>query len=275
VPLTIRTQGGAGWSPGRSTTQPARGVLVHVPGLKSLFLDAGRRARLPLDVALRHNPVIFSNTACVSVRAEVPEEIGRFALGKRARSAKANSSDGDRDRAARASRRAVRGRRSRRRKKVSQVENQRPRHAQPLDEERARRGRSKDEHAPSSRTRRERAWLFGAEVTSLAAVQGFRLSRRSDRTRRSEVRAARVSPVMEQFIIPHAEDVLAAIKCTHGSGSKPWPLGQAPPPGSKAWTPNDHEVASSRRPAEHRGKGEPSCFFEIDTDKVTQEVESD
>jgi pyruvate dehydrogenase E1 component beta subunit len=34
VPLTIRTQGGAGWSPGAQHAQQLEAWLVHIPGLK-------------------------------------------------------------------------------------------------------------------------------------------------------------------------------------------------------------------------------------------------
>src|SRR5258708_36894446 len=37
VPLTIRTQGGAGWSPGAQHAQQFEGLLCHVPGLKVVF----------------------------------------------------------------------------------------------------------------------------------------------------------------------------------------------------------------------------------------------
>ena len=37
VPLTIRTQGGAGWSPGAQHAQQLEAWLVHVPGLKVVF----------------------------------------------------------------------------------------------------------------------------------------------------------------------------------------------------------------------------------------------
>ena len=46
VPLTIRTQGGAGWSPGAQHAQQLEAWLVHVPGLKvDLHLDARGCAR--------------------------------------------------------------------------------------------------------------------------------------------------------------------------------------------------------------------------------------
>src|SRR5688500_19018481 len=37
VPLTVRTQGGAGWSPGAQHAQQLEGWFVHVPGLKVVF----------------------------------------------------------------------------------------------------------------------------------------------------------------------------------------------------------------------------------------------
>ena len=45
VPLTIRTQGGAGWSPGAQHAQQLEAWFVHVPGLKVVF------ASTPEDVA--------------------------------------------------------------------------------------------------------------------------------------------------------------------------------------------------------------------------------
>src|SRR5262249_5271320 len=44
VPLTIRTQGGAGWSPGAQHAQQVEAWFVHVPGLKVVF------ASTPSDV---------------------------------------------------------------------------------------------------------------------------------------------------------------------------------------------------------------------------------
>src|SRR5213083_3408442 len=37
VPLTIRTQGGAGWSPGAQHAQQLESWFVHVPGVKGVF----------------------------------------------------------------------------------------------------------------------------------------------------------------------------------------------------------------------------------------------
>ena len=45
VPLTIRTQGGAGWSPGAQHAQQLEAWLVHVPGLKVVFAVDARPTR--------------------------------------------------------------------------------------------------------------------------------------------------------------------------------------------------------------------------------------
>ena len=57
VPLTIRTQGGAGWSPGAQHAQQLEAWFVHVPGPQGrLPVDRGRRAWAPLVGDLRRQP---------------------------------------------------------------------------------------------------------------------------------------------------------------------------------------------------------------------------
>src|SRR4026209_1407429 len=45
VPLTVRTQGGAGWSPGAQHAQQLEAWFVHVPGLKVIFPSTPEDAR--------------------------------------------------------------------------------------------------------------------------------------------------------------------------------------------------------------------------------------
>src|SRR2546425_5813263 len=45
VPLTIRTQGGAGWSPGAQHAQQLEAWFVHIPGLKGVFAASPNDAR--------------------------------------------------------------------------------------------------------------------------------------------------------------------------------------------------------------------------------------
>jgi pyruvate/2-oxoglutarate/acetoin dehydrogenase E1 component len=60
VPLTVRTQGGAGWSPGAQHAQQLEAWLVHVPGLKVVFASTPTDVRGLLWSAIYDdNPVIF------------------------------------------------------------------------------------------------------------------------------------------------------------------------------------------------------------------------
>src|SRR6202171_1232846 len=45
VPLTIRTQGGAGWSPGAQHAQQLEAWLVHIPGLKVIYTSTPEDVR--------------------------------------------------------------------------------------------------------------------------------------------------------------------------------------------------------------------------------------
>src|SRR6204780_1055624 len=59
-PLTIRTQGGAGWSPGAQHAQQVEAWFVGVPGLKVVFASSPNDARgLLWSSIYDENPVIF------------------------------------------------------------------------------------------------------------------------------------------------------------------------------------------------------------------------
>src|SRR5437868_10860807 len=84
VPLTIRTQGGAGWSPGAQHAQQLEAWLVHVPGLKVLYPSTPEDARGLLWSAIYDdNPVIvFEHRLLYPVKGEVPEEMTPVPIGK-------------------------------------------------------------------------------------------------------------------------------------------------------------------------------------------------
>src|SRR5882757_4330700 len=70
VPLTIRTQGGAGWSPGAQHAQQLEAWLVHVRGLlwSSIYDD---------------NPIVFfEHRLLYPVKGDVPEKLEPIPLGK-------------------------------------------------------------------------------------------------------------------------------------------------------------------------------------------------
>ena len=84
VPLTIRTQGGAGWSPGAQHAQQLEAWLVHVPGLKVAYPSTPADARGLLWSAIYDdNPVIFfEHRLLYPVKGEVPETLEPVPLGK-------------------------------------------------------------------------------------------------------------------------------------------------------------------------------------------------
>src|ERR1700731_4769628 len=77
VPLTIRTQGGAGWSPGAQHAQQLEAWLIHVPGLKVVFASSPNDARGLLWSAIYDdNPVIFfEHRLLYPVKEDVSEEL--------------------------------------------------------------------------------------------------------------------------------------------------------------------------------------------------------
>src|SRR5499426_4074628 len=84
VPLTIRTQGGAGWSPGAQHAQQLEAWFVHVPGLKVVFASTPEDVRGLLWSAIYDdNPtVFFEHRTLYPIKGEVPEELEPIPLGK-------------------------------------------------------------------------------------------------------------------------------------------------------------------------------------------------
>src|SRR5213080_913016 len=84
VPLTIRTQGGAGWSPGAQHAQQLEAWLVHVPGLKVVFASSPNDARgLLWSSIYDDNPVIFfEHRLLYPIKEECAEELEPIPLGK-------------------------------------------------------------------------------------------------------------------------------------------------------------------------------------------------
>ena len=84
VPLTIRTQGGAGWSPGAQHAQQLEAWFVHVPGLKVVFPSVPVDARDLLHRSIYDdNPVLFfEHRLLYPVKGEVPEDIEPAEFGK-------------------------------------------------------------------------------------------------------------------------------------------------------------------------------------------------
>src|SRR5213083_2858951 len=84
VPLTIRTQGGAGWSPGAQHAQQVEAWFVGVPGLKVVFASTPSDVRGLLWSAIYDdNPVVFvEHRILYPIKEEVPEELEPIPIGQ-------------------------------------------------------------------------------------------------------------------------------------------------------------------------------------------------
>jgi pyruvate/2-oxoglutarate/acetoin dehydrogenase E1 component len=84
VPLTIRTQGGAGWSPGAQHAQQLESWFVHVPGLKVVFPSTPEDVRglLWSSIYDDNTVIFFEHRLLYPLKGEVPDEIEPIPLGK-------------------------------------------------------------------------------------------------------------------------------------------------------------------------------------------------
>jgi pyruvate dehydrogenase E1 component beta subunit len=214
VPLTIRTQGGAGWSPGAQHAQQLEAWLVHVPGLKVAFPSTPEDVRGMLWSAIYDdNPVIvFEHRLLYPVKGNVPDELEPIPLGKARtiregtdvtviatgplvhrslEAAKAAEDDG-----------------------IS-VEVIDPRTLQPLDEDALVASVKKTNRAVVAHEAVTRMG-FGAEVAAVIQYQAFDWLDAPIERVGAKFAPLAFAPVMEQFVVPGPADVLAAIKRTVG-----------------------------------------------------------
>src|SRR3989337_3045703 len=84
VPLTIRTQGGAGWSPGAQHAQQLESWFVHVPGLKVVYPSTPEDVRglLWSSIYDDNTVIFFEHRLLYPLKGEVPDEIEPIELGK-------------------------------------------------------------------------------------------------------------------------------------------------------------------------------------------------
>src|SRR5207249_2999953 len=84
VPLTIRTQGGAGWSPGAQHAQQVEAWFVHVPGLKVVFASTPTDARGLLWSSIYDDNTVmfFEHRILYPIKEDVSEELEPIPIGK-------------------------------------------------------------------------------------------------------------------------------------------------------------------------------------------------
>jgi pyruvate/2-oxoglutarate/acetoin dehydrogenase E1 component len=214
VPLTIRTQGGAGWSPGAQHAQQLEAWLVHIPGLKVVFASTPEDVRgLLWSSIYDDNPVIFfEHRTLYGIKANVPDELEPIPLG-RARVHR----EGE-DVTVIATGRLVHeslAAAAEAEKEGVSVEVVDPRTLQPLDEDSLVGSVKKTNRAVVAHEAVTRMG-FGAEVAAVLQFQAFDwLDAPIERVGAKFVPLP-FAPVMEEFVVPHAEDVLEAIRRTVG-----------------------------------------------------------
>jgi len=214
VPLTIRTQGGAGWSPGAQHAQQLEAWFVHIPGLKVVFPSSPSDVRGLLWSAIYDdNPVIvFEHRLLYPVKEEVPEKLEPIPFGE-ARVLR-EGTDVTVVATGPMVHRSLEAAEEAERNGVS-VEVIDPRSLQPLDEEALVASVKKTNRCVVTHEAVTRMG-FGAEVASVLQYQAFDWLDAPIERVGSKFAPLAFAPVMEQFIVPAAEDVLEGIYRTVG-----------------------------------------------------------
>ena len=212
VPLTIRTQGGAGWSPGAQHAQQLEAWLVHIPGLKVVYAATPADARGLLWTSIYDdNPVVFfEHRTLYGIKGHVPETIEPIPLGK----ARVHREGEDVTVIAtgRLVHESVKAAAEAEREGIS-VEVVDPRTLQPLDEDTLVASVKKTNRAVVAHEAVTRMG-FGAEVAAVLQHKAFDWLDAPIERVGAKFAPLPFAPVMEAFVVPHAEDVLAAIKRT-------------------------------------------------------------
>ena len=214
VPLTIRTQGGAGWSPGAQHAQQLEGWFVHVPGLKVVFPSTPEDVRGLLWTSIyEDNPIIFfEHRTLYGIKGEVPEQIEPIELGK----ARIHREGDDVTLIAtgRLVHESLKAAEQAAEAGIS-VEVFDPRTLQPLDEEALIASVQKTNRAVVAHEAVTRMG-WGAEVAAIIQEKAFDYLDAPVERVGAKFTPIPFAPVMEEWVVPHAEDVLAAIKKTVG-----------------------------------------------------------
>jgi acetoin:2,6-dichlorophenolindophenol oxidoreductase subunit beta len=214
VPLTIRTQGGAGWSPGAQHAQQLEAWLVHIPGLKVVFPSTPEDVRGLLWTAIHDdNPVIvFEHRLLYPVKGEVPEKLEGIPLGK-ARTVR-EGTDVTVIATGPLVHRSVEAAEQAEQEGIS-VEVVDPRSLQPLDEDALVESVKKTNRVVVAHEAVTRMG-FGAEVAAVLQYKAFDYLDAPIERVGAKFAPLAFAPVMEQFVVPNSGDVLAAIKRTVG-----------------------------------------------------------
>ena len=216
VPLTVRTQGGAGWSPGAQHAQQVEAWFCHVPGLKVVFASTAADVRGLLWSAIYDdNPVVFfEHRTLYPLKEDVPEELEPIPLGQ----ARVHRQGEDVTVVAigRLVHEALRAAEEAEADGIS-VEVLDPRTLQPLDEAAIVESVKKTNRCVVAHEAVTR-FGFGAEIAAVVQEQAFDSLDAPVERVGARFSPIPFAPVMEQHVVPYAEDVLNAIRRTVGRG---------------------------------------------------------
>jgi acetoin:2,6-dichlorophenolindophenol oxidoreductase subunit beta len=212
VPLTIRTQGGAGWSPGAQHAQQLESWFVHVPGLKVVFPSTPEDVRgLLWSSIYDDNPVVFfEHRLLYPLKGEVPEKIEPIELGK-ARVMR-EGTDVTVVAIGRMVPESLKAAEEAEKEGIS-VEVIDPRTLQPLDEDAIVASVKKTTRCVTAHEAVTRGG-FGAELAAVVQLGAFDYLDAPIERVGAKFAPLAFAPAMEQWAVPHAADVLAAVKRT-------------------------------------------------------------
>ncbi len=212
VPLTVRTQGGAGWSPGAQHAQQVESWFVHVPGLKVAFPSTPADARGLLWSAIYDdNPVIFfEHRLLYPLKGEVPEELEPIPFGKA--HVMREGKDVTVIAVGRMVPEAMKAAEEAEQEGIS-VEVVDPRTLLPLDEETILDSVRKTTRAVTAHEAVTRGGV-GAELTAVVQAGAFDYLDAPIERVGAKFAPLAFAPAMEQWGVPHAADVLEAVKRT-------------------------------------------------------------
>jgi pyruvate/2-oxoglutarate/acetoin dehydrogenase E1 component len=216
VPLTVRTQGGAGWSPGAQHAQQVEAWFVHVPGLKVVYPATATDVRGLLWSAIYDdNPVVFfEHRTLYPLKEDVPDELEPIPLGQ----ARVHREGSDVTVVAigRLVHEALKAAEEAEAEGIS-VEVLDPRTLQPLDEQAIVESVKKTNRCVVTHEAVTRMG-FGAEVAAIVQEQAFDWLDAPIERVGAKFAPLPFAPSMEQYVVPHAEDVLNAIRRTTQHG---------------------------------------------------------
>jgi pyruvate dehydrogenase E1 component beta subunit len=214
VPVTFRTQGGAGWSPGAQHAQQLEAWFVHIPGLKVVFPSTPTDVRgLLWSSIYDDNPVVFfEHRTLYGLKEDVPEELEPIPLGK----ARVHREGEDVTVIAtgRLVHESLKAAEEAEQDGIS-VEVVDPRTLQPLDEEALVASVKKTNRCVVAHEAVTRMG-FGAEVAAVIQYQAFDWLDAPIERVGAKFTPLPFAPIMEEWCVPHANDVVEAIRRTVG-----------------------------------------------------------